>query len=47
MIHEFGFGTEKQVVEIPQQNLYRELLANEDIVYKAEDADVRYSLGTS
>lgn len=44
MIHEFGFGTEKQVVEIPQQNLYRELLANEDIVYKAEDADVRYSL---
>lgn len=44
MIHEFGFGTEKQQIEIPEKNLYRELLANEDISCKPEDADIRYSL---
>lgn len=44
MIHEFGFGTEKQRIDIPEKNLYRELLANEDIEFKPEDADVKYAL---
>ena len=44
MIHEFGFGTEKQQIEIPEKNLYRELLANDNIAFSPEDADIRYSL---
>ena len=44
MIHEFGFGTEKQQIEIPEKNLYRELLANDNIAFNPEDADIRYSL---
>lgn len=44
MIHEFGFGTEKQQIEIPDKNLYRELLANDDIEFSPEDADVGYAL---
>ncbi len=44
MIHEFGFGTEKQQIEIPEKNLYRELLANDNIAFSPENADIRYSL---
>lgn len=44
MIHEFGFGADKQLVDIPERNLYRELLANEGVNFTEEDADVKYSL---
>ena len=44
MIHTFGYGTEVQQIEIPEENLYRELLANDTVEKNPQDADVRYSL---
>ena len=44
MIHEFGFGKEKQYVEIPDDLYCRELTANDDIEFKPLDADVKYAL---
>ena len=44
MIHEFGFGKEKQFIDIPEHNLYRELLSNDNLELSPEDADVTYAL---
>lgn len=44
MIHEFGFGKEKQFVNIPDGVNVRELTANDDIEFNAVDADVVHAL---
>ena len=44
MIYEFGFGKEKQLVDIPENIRVRELKANDDIEFKAIDADVVHAL---
>ena len=44
MIYEFGFGKEKQFVDIPDGIRVRELKANDDIEFKAIDADVVHAL---
>ena len=44
MIHEFGFGKEKQFVNIPDGVNVRELTANDDIECNAVDADVVHAL---
>ncbi len=44
MIHEFGFGSGKQLVDIPDCVSCTELTANTDVHFTAEDADVKYSL---
>ena len=44
MIHEFGFGKEKQFVNIPDGVNVRELTANDNIEFNAVDADVVHAL---
>ena len=44
MIHEFGFGKEKQFVNIPDGVKVRELTANDNIEFNAVDADVVHAL---
>ena len=44
MIHEFGFGKEKQFVNIPDSVNVRELTANDNIEFNAVDADVVHAL---
>lgn len=44
MIYEFGFGKEKQVVDIPQGIDVRELTANDDVEFASVDADVAHAL---
>lgn len=44
MIHEFGFGKEKQFVNIPDGVNVRELTANDNIEFNAVDADVMHAL---
>lgn len=44
MIHEFGFGKEKQFVNIPDGVNVRELKANDNIEFNAVDADVVHAL---
>ena len=44
MIHEFGFGKEKQFVSIPDGVNVRELTANDNIEFNAVDADVVHAL---
>ena len=44
MIHEFGFGKEKQIVNIPDGVKVRELTANDNIEFNAVDADVVHAL---
>ena len=44
MIYEFGFGKERQLVDIPENICVRELKANDDIEFKAIDADVVHAL---
>lgn len=44
MNYEFGFGKEKQIINIPDGIKVRELLANSDITFDPQDADVKHSL---
>lgn len=44
MIHEFGFGKDKQYVEIPDDIYCRELTSNDDVEFIPQDADVKYAL---
>ena len=44
MVYEFGFGKEKQLVDIPQGIDVRELTANDDIEFNDIDKDVVHAL---
>ena len=44
MVYEFGFGKERQLVDIPQGIDVRELTANDDIEFNDIDKDVVHAL---